>query len=64
MAAVSVYLIVGSRWMLVSDVPIGAGFVKSCRWFALGVGFGRSARRRFRARNVRVRNAGSRLASG
>ena len=41
LAVVSVYLIVGSRDALVSDVPTGGGFVISYRWFALCVGSGR-----------------------
>ena len=56
LAAVSVYLIVVSRSALVSDVSIGGGFVLSYRWFALGVGFGRSDWRWFRVNNVGPRS--------
>ena len=40
-AAVSSYHIVGSRQVLLLDVPLGGGFVLPFRRFSLGVAFGR-----------------------
>ena len=42
--------------MLVLDVSIDSGFALPYRWSVLGVGFGRSDERRFRANNVGPRS--------
>ena len=53
-AVVSCYLFVGScsELVLVLGVPLGCGFGLPYRWFAIGVGFGRSDCQWFRINNV------------